>query len=79
MPCALYLYHTLTCLHDFTVPPHTNPPTTGISYYTELKDRTLPRYTAAVGLGFLASFSVFALMMAFGCVASSAGRLSLSL
>lgn len=38
----------------------------GIAYYTELKDRTLPRYASAVGLGFLASFSVFALMMSFG-------------
>ena len=38
----------------------------GIAYYTELKDRSLPRYASAVGLGFLASFSVFALMMSFG-------------
>jgi len=38
----------------------------GIAYYTELKDRSLPRYASAVGLGFLASFSIFALMMIFG-------------
>jgi len=38
----------------------------GIAYYTELKDRNLSRYSGAVGLGFLASFSVFALMMVFG-------------
>lgn len=40
--------------------------TTGISYYTELKNRNLSRYSSAVGLGFLASFSVFVLMMVFG-------------
>jgi amino acid permease len=38
----------------------------GINYYTELKDRSLPRFVTAVGLGFVWSFSIFALMMAFG-------------
>jgi len=38
----------------------------GISYYQELKGRTLPRYAAAVGLGFGVSFLVFLGMMVFG-------------